>query len=134
MTAVEDCLLWPWASGMRCLNNDEASLTWLVIRNAHWVGKKLFTAQLVILPECCRCSAVEESIDHAFFHCLVVQPQCKLLEGFMVRILNGKFFILEASFVCNNVVPKLNRQEHYVFLCLLGIMRVVIWMTRKKEL
>ena len=36
--------------------------------------------------------------------------------------------------VCSNVVPKLNRQEHSVFLCLLGIMRVVIWTTRKKEL
>ena len=119
---------------MRCLNNDEASLTWLVIRNALWVGKKLFSAQQAISPECGRCSDLEKSMDHAFFHCLVMQPLCKLLEGYMVRILNGKFFILEASSVCSNVVPKLNRQEHYVFLCLLGIMRVVIWTTRKKEL
>ena len=52
----------------------------------------------------------------------------------MVRILNGKFFVLEASSVCSNVVPRLNRQEHYVFLCLLGVMRVVMWTTRKKEL
>ena len=36
--------------------------------------------------------------------------------------------------MCSNVVPNFNRQEHYVFLCLLGIMNVVIWMTRKKEL
>ena len=36
--------------------------------------------------------------------------------------------------MCSNVVLKLNRQEHYVFLCLLGVMRVVIWMTRKKKL
>ena len=134
MTAVEGRLLWHWALGMRCLNNDEASLTWLVIRNVLWVGKKLFLAQQVISPECSRCGAWEESIDHAFFHCPVVRPLCKLLEGYMVRILNGKFFVLEASSVCSNVVPKLKRQEHYVFLCLLGIMRVVIWTTRKKEL
>ena len=44
------------------------------------------------------------------------------------------FFVMEASSVCSNVVPELNRQEHYVFLCLLGIMRVMIWTTRKKEL
>ena len=44
------------------------------------------------------------------------------------------FFVLEASSVCSNVVPRLNRQEHYVFLCLLGVMRVVIWTTRMKEL
>ena len=117
--------------GIKCLNNDEASLTWLVIQNALWVGKK-FSAHLAISPECGRCGALEESINHAFFHCPVVQSLCKLLEGFMVRIPNGKFFVLEASSVCSNVVAKLNRLEHNVFLCLLGIMRVVIW-TRKKE-
>ena len=119
---------------MRCLNNDEASLSWLVIRNVLWVGKKLFAAQQAISPKCGRCGDLEETIGHAFFHYPVVRPLCKLLEGYMVRILNGKFFVLEASSVCSNVVPKLNRQEHYVFLCLLGVMRVVIWTTRKKEL
>ena len=134
VTEVEGHLLWPWAPRMRCLNNDEASLTWLVIRNALWVGKKLFSAQQAISPECGRCGYLEETIGHAFFHCPVVRPLCKLLEGYMVRILNGKFFVLEASSVCSNVVPKLNRQEHYVFLCLLCVMHVVIWTTRKKEL
>ena len=119
---------------MRCLNNDEASLTWLVIRNALWVGKKLFSVQQAILPECGRCGDLEETIGHAFFHCPVVRPLCKLLEGYMVRILNGKFFVLEASSVCSNVVLKLNRQEHYVFLCSLSVMLVVIWTMRKKEL
>ena len=134
VTEAEGRLLWPWAPRMRCLNNDEASLTWLVIRNALWVGKKLFAAQQVISPECGRCGDLEETISHTFFHCPVVRPLCKLLEGYMVRILNGKFFVLEASSVCSNVVPRLNRQEHYVFLCLLGVMRVVIWTTRMKEL
>ena len=132
MTEAEGRLLWPWAPRMRCLNKDEASLTWLVIRNALWVSKKLFSAQQAISPECDWCGDLEESIGHAFFHCPVVQPLYKLLEGYMVRILNGKFFVLEASSVCSNVVPKLNRQEHYVFLCLLGAMRVVIWTTRKE--
>ena len=130
MTEVEGRLLWPWAPGMRCLNNDETSLT---SRNALWVGKKLFSAQQAISPECGRCGDLEESVDHAF-HWPVVRLLCKLLEGYMVRILNGKFFVLEASSVCSNVIPRLNRQEHYVFLCLLGIMHVVIWTTRKEEL
>ena len=30
------------------------------------------------------------------------------LEGYKVRILNGKFFVLEASSVCSNVVPRLS--------------------------
>ena len=116
MVTEEGCLLWPWAPRMRCLNNDEASVTWLVIRDALWVGKKLFSVQLAISLECSWCSALEETIVHAFFHCPVVQLLCKLLEGFMVYILNGKFFVLEASSVCSNVVPKLNRQEHCVSL------------------
>ena len=127
VTEAEGRLLWPWAPRMRCLNNDKASLTWLVIQNALWVVKKLFSARQAILPECGLCGDLEETMSDAFFHCPVVRPLCKLLEGYMVRILNGKFFVLEASSVCSNVVLKLNRQEHYVFLCLLGVMYVVIW-------
>ena len=130
VTNEEGRLLWPWAPRMRCLNNDEASLTWLVIRNALWVSKRLFTADLANSRGCVRCGGGIESMAHAFFHCPAVQPLCKLLEGFMVRMLRGGFFVLEASSVCSNVVPSLDRKIHYVFLCLLGIMRVVIWTTR----
>ena len=68
-----------------------------------------------------------------FFHSLVARPLCKLFEGYMIRILNGMFFALEASSVCSNVMLLLNRSEHYLFLCLLGVMRVVIWTTHQKE-
>ena len=107
-----------WGPRLRYLNNNKASLTWLVIWNAFWVSKKLFTACLVVLPECIQCGDMEGSILYTYFHCLVVQPLCKFLEGYMVCILNGKFFVLEASSVCSNMVPSQNRSEHYVFLCL----------------
>ena len=84
MKAKEGCLLWPWAFGLKCLNNDEASSPGMPSGSAR--------------------------------NCPVVQPLCKLLESFMVHILNGKFFVLETSCVCSNVVPKLNRQEHNVSL------------------
>ena len=132
VTKAEGRLLWPWAPGMRCLNNDEASLTWRVIRGALWVGKRLFRAKQATSPGCVRCSAGEESLLHAFFDCPVVKPLCKLLEGFMVRMLHGKPFVLKAESVISNVVTALDRRKHYVFLCLLGIMRVVIWTTRQK--
>lgn len=41
--------------------------------------------------------------------------------------LGGKLLVLEASYVCSNVVPYLKIDENYVFFCLLGITRVVIW-------
>ena len=132
VTKQEGRLLWPWAPGMRSLNNDEASLTWLVIRKALWVSKRLWTAGLVASQGCFRCGDLEETIAHVFFHCPEVKPMCNYLERLMVRMLHGKFFVLEAASVCSNVVPVLDRQIHYVFLCLLGVMRVVIWTTWKK--
>ena len=125
-------LLWPWVPRMRCLNNNEATLTWLVIRGALWVSKRSCAAGLVASSECVRCGDSEESIEHAFVHCSAAQPLCKLIEGYMVRALHGQYFVLDASAVCSNVVPSLEKNEHYVLQCLLGIMRVVIWTTRQK--
>ena len=62
-----------------------------------------------------------ESIAHALFHCSVVRLLCELLEGYIVRVLNGKFFVQETNFVSSNVVLLLNKTGHYVFLCLHSI-------------
>ena len=51
----------------------------------------------------------------------------------MVRGLNGRFFFLEASSLCGSIVTSLNKPGHNVFLCLLGIIRVVIWTTPQEE-
>ena len=115
MTKEEGHLLWPFAYGIRCLNNNKASLTWRLIRSSLWVGKKLFSACLSISSECIRCGDREESISHAFFHSPVVPALSKFLEGYTVREMKGKFFILEASSVYSNVILSLNRSEHYVF-------------------
>ena len=132
LTKGEARSVWPWPTGMKPLNNNEASLSWRIIRNALWVGKKLFAAGLVISPECVRCGDMEESLEHAFVHCSIVRPVCQLVEGFMVRVLNVPFFALDASVMCSNVVPFQDKRKHYVLQCLLGIMRVVIWTTRQK--
>lgn len=66
-----------------------------------------------------------ESLRLIFFLFSVIQPLCELIEGYMVRILVGKFFVLEASSFCNNVVPQLKRNEHDTVLCLLDIMQVI---------
>ena len=52
---------------------------------------------------------------------------------FTVTLLHRKFFILEMSTVCSNEVRSLNSKEPNVFLCLIGIMRVVIWSKHLKE-
>lgn len=67
----------------------------------------------VILPECIHCgvSAWKELNTHSSN---AVCPLCKLIEGFMVCVLHGKIFILEANSVCRNVVSLLTRTEHLV--------------------
>lgn len=51
----------------------------------------------------------EESIEHSFFCCSAVGQLCELIEGYMVRVLNESFFVLEAGSVCANVVPTLKK-------------------------
>lgn len=51
----------------------------------------------------------------------------------MVHILGGNLSVLEASSVYSNAVPQLIKNEYYVLLCLLSIMRIVIWTTRQRE-
>ncbi|CAE1328543.1 unnamed protein product [Acanthosepion pharaonis] len=67
LTKQEACSIWPWAPGLKCLTNDEASLTWLMIRGALWVGKRLCSAGLEKYPNCRRCTGEVETIGHAFF-------------------------------------------------------------------
>lgn len=93
---------------LKCLNKVEVLLTWLGGQDAFWVGKKLCAIRLVISPECFHCGNAHSS------------PLCGLIGGFMVRILHGKIFALEANSVCRNAVTPLINTEHYVSFCLLG--------------
>ena len=53
--------------------------------------QEAISARLTISPECIRCTNLAES--YVFFHCSAIRPLCKLLEGYMVRLLNGKFYM-----------------------------------------
>lgn len=72
-------------------------------------------------------------MGHAFFHCSVVCLLYRPTEDYMVYILGRKFFVLEASSVCRNDILQLNQNEHYVFLCLFNIMRVVYFKHQLRE-
>lgn len=109
------------------------TLTCLMIQNVLWVSKRSFTTGLVGLPECVWYGEMGESIKHIFFHCSVICPLCELIEGYMVCMMHGKFFFLDASSVCSNANLLLDRRRHYVFLCFLAVMWMVVWMTRMDE-
>lgn len=41
LTNQADHTLWPWVSGLKCLDNDKAFLNWLMLWNALWVKEKI---------------------------------------------------------------------------------------------
>lgn len=51
----------------------------------------------------------------------------------MVCLLGGSYFVIEASSICSNVLLSLEKNVQYMFLCSLGIIQIVIWMTQQKE-
>lgn len=48
-----------------------------------------------------------------FFLCPVIQPQYELIEGYVVRMLHGQFFVLDISSVCSNVSSLSDKRMHY---------------------
>lgn len=67
-----------------------------------------------------------------FFHCCVLRSLFELIEGYMIRVLDGKFYVLEARSVCTNVVLSLKKDQYCVLLYRLGIIWVMAWTTRQK--
>ena len=124
--------IWPWAPGSGCLTNDEASLTWLVIRDALWVGRRLHSAGLATSPICKRCGDEVETLCHAFVYCRIVVPLIEFVTGLMVRILNISSLTLVPINVCSNWAPTTDRIKKELVLTLLAVMRCVIWSTRMR--
>lgn len=65
-----------------------------------------------------QCGEIKESIEHTFFQC----PLYELIESYMVLMLQGQFFVLDAFHLCSNVSLLLNRRKPYVVLYLLAVM------------
>lgn len=116
-TNQEVCTVSPWVLGLKCLNNVEVSFTWLVLKGGFWVSKKHYTVRQAILPKCMCCN---------FFCVPIVWADWSQ----MVHVLDGKFFVIEASSVCANVVLSLKMDLHYILLYLLSIMWIVVCTTR----
>ena len=90
------------AFGMRCLNNDEPSLIWLLIRSA-------------------LCVAISQRIwqFHLNTFSVVIWRSRLRASSFTARShrkLIGRLFAKETSSVCINVVSSLNRKERCVSL------------------
>lgn len=123
-----------WASTPYFLNKDEASRTYLTIRNAFSSGKKSVIVELVDSAECVLLQWYREYTENGFFHFTVIPLLLKTVDGHIDHMIYERRFVLEASFVCSNVVALLNKNEECVLLRLLDIMRIVVWKSEKKFL
>ena len=87
------------------------------------------------MPDCPRCiRGLEETTEHAFYYCERVRPFWDHVGEWTAHIETKQFVLLDVGYVVDNVLPQLQSEKHVVFLVILAVARMVIWMTRKKEL
>lgn len=72
--------LWFCAPWLKCFNNDEVSLTWLIILG--WQK-----AEQIVLLECLRYCDMDDTSEHTFFCRLVLHQLCVFVEDYMGRML-----------------------------------------------
>ena len=109
-TAEEIRSHWNWAPGSSFLNNSEFSLTWRLVRNALSLRGLNFKAGLADMPDCPRCgSELEETAEHAFYHCERVCPFWYHVGEWTARIEPKQLVLLDVCYVVDNL-----------FLCLIS--------------
>ena len=127
--------LWNWAPGAGFLNNSEFSLTWRLIRDALPLNDFAFKAGVADCPDCPRCDSVlEETAQHAFFHCRKLQLFWSYVEEVTARLRPDQRILLDVAYVCDNMAPPLKGLKRMVFLAILAVARLVVWTTRLSEL
>ena len=126
---------WNWAPGSNFLNNSEFSLTWRLARNALALRDWAYRACLSDMPDCPRCSSgLEETAFHAFYYCERVRPFWSHVEEWTAHISPRQLVLLDVGYVIDNVVPPYKGEKRVVFLAIPAVARMVIWVTRNKEL
>ena len=128
--------LWNWAPGTDYLTNGEFSLTWRLIRNALHLNDVGYKAGIVDMPDCPRCdSGLEETVQHAFFHCRKVRPLWNYVNEVTARLDSEQHRLdLDAGFVVDNTMPPWTGLKRTVFQALMAVARMVVWTTRCTEI
>jgi len=126
---------WNWAPGAGFMNNSEFSLTWRLARNALPLASVQYKANCADFPSCHRCSSdLEETAEHAFFHCDKVRPFWEYVNEVTARIAPNQWVPLDVGYVVDNVSPPFAGEKRKVFFAILAVARMVIWSTRNKGL
>ena len=87
------------------------------------------------MPDCPRCgSGLEETVEHAFYHCERVRPFWDHVAEWTARIEPKQLVLLDVGYVVDNVLPPFQGEKRVVFIAILAVARMVIWSTRNKGL
>jgi len=126
---------WSWAPGAGIMNNSEFSLTWRLARNALPLASVQYRANIADFPSCTRCnSGLEETAEHAFFHCSRVHQFWEYVNEVTARIAPNQWVPLDVGYIVDNVSPPFSGEKQKVFFAILAVARMVVWTTRNKEL
>ena len=136
LTEGESLSLWSWAPGADYLDNSEFSLTWRLMRNGLPLNDVLFKMGLADMPDCNRCnSGLEETAQHAFFHCSKVRPFWEYVNEVTARLFPDRPRTpLDVAYVCDNVPPPWTGVKQLVFYTLLAVARMVVWTSRMMDI
>ena len=134
VTRQEGFFLFRWAPGSRYLTNYEFSLTWCLIRGVVRFNDWLYDKEYVDSPACARCnSGLEETAEHALFHCSKVHSLWQAVNGLTARIDANQLIQLDVCYVIFDFDPPLRGEKRLVFRAILATARMVIMTTRKEE-
>ena len=112
---------WNWAPGSSFLNNSEFSLTWRLVRNALPLVRLNYKAGLADMSDCARSgSGLEETAEHAFYHCERVRPFWDHVGEWTALIEPKQLVLLDVGYVVDNVLPPFQGEKRVVFLEILA--------------
>ena len=107
---------WTWAPGSSFLNKSEFSLTWRLVRNVLPLLGLNYKAGLADMPDCPRCgSGLEETAEHAFYHCERVRPFWDHVGEWVARIEPKQLVLLNVGYVVDNVLPPFQVRSVWCF-------------------
>ena len=124
LSLEEICSQWYWRPCSGSLNNSEFMFTLWLAWNALPFADWAFKAGLADLLNCSCCSRWgEETAEHAFANC-----------EWTAHIDSKWLVLLDVGYIMGNFDPPWKGEKRRVFLTFLAVAKMVIWMTRKKEL
>ena len=114
------------------MDNFQKSLAWQCYRGALPVRDKLYRHGSANSRTCPRCDQGDETVLHAIVQCPCIAELWACVEQLLSRV--GRVRLSAGSIVKIEPPPSFGREGRLVFLCLVAMVKEIVWWTRLKGL